>query len=294
MAFPVNISGLANKRAISIQTSLGGWRTWLVVSATLWLYAGVLRDLVADWWNDPGASYGFVIPPFALYFAWKRRREFSSAPESPAIWGLAGVTLACMALIAGRLGSEFFVTRLSLIVLLAALVWTFHGFARLRVLAFPLLLLATAIPLPQIVYSRIAVALQLLASETATGILRWFGETVYRDGNILRLPGLTLGVAEACSGLHSMASLAIFSVLIGYVHCPRVLPRVLLFSMAVPVAIAANVFRVTGTALLAGYSYQIAMGFYHSFSGWLVFLGSAGVILLLARSFERRPAAGIR
>jgi exosortase len=189
-------------------------------------------------------------------------------------------------LAAGRIGADFFVMRLSLILVLAGLLATFWGFARLRVLAFPLAVLATMIPLPGLIYTRIAIPLQLLASETATSVVRFLGGTIYREGNILQLPGLTLGVAEACSGLRSISALSIVALLMGFSHCRTALGRLLVFAFAIPLAIAVNVLRVSGTVLLASLSENLAMGFYHSFSGWAVFLGSSVVMFYLAKGFH--------
>jgi len=251
------------------------------------LYASTLLDLAHDWWTDEGASYGILIPPIALYIAWLRRKDTLSKPIVPDARGVLVLVLGCVVFLIGRLGAEFFLSRTSFVLVLTGLVWTFWGLPRSRSLAFPLVLLLTMVPLPNLVYNTIGIPLQLLASWASAAIIQSFGGTIFREGNVLQLPGFTLGVAEACSGLRSLASLSVASLLVGFLSCTRVHTRALLFALAIPLAVGVNILRVTGTAWLATYREEFAMGFYHLFSGWLVFMASFGILWLLARFFHR-------
>jgi exosortase len=127
----------------------------------------------------------------------------------------------------------------------------------------------------------------------ATHLAQFVGVAVFREGNVIHLAQVSLGVAEACSGLRSLGSLLVMGLLVGFVQCKRPLSRALLVALAIPIAIVVNVFRVCGTAILADYNYELAMGFYHTFSGWLVFLAGMalmfGTAQLLARWMEHRP-----
>lgn len=251
------------------------------------LYWPILSDLAVDWWTDEASSYGMLMPLLAGYIAWLKRKSTLAVPAQPDTRGLAAIAGACVMFLIGKLGAEFFLSRLSFVVLLGGLIWLFWGLSRLRRLAFPMLLLATMVPLPTLVYNQIGIPLQLFASATSASLIQFLGGTVYRDGNILQLPGLTLGVAEACSGLHSLAALSVAALLVGYILCKKMHVRAILFILAIPLAIALNVFRITGTAFLAMYRESFAMGFYHSFSGWLVFVLSFGLLIGLARGLHR-------
>jgi exosortase len=255
----------------------------LPMAVALILYAGPLSSLVSDWQHDEGASYGFLVPPIAIYLAYMGRHATFAIPARTDPRGLLLVLAACLTFLAGQLGGEFFTTRVSFVMLLAGAVWTFWGLARLATLKLPFVLLVTMIPLPAIIYNRIAVPLQLLASEAATWTVQAFGGTIYRDGNVLQLPNITLGVAEACSGLHSLASMVVASLLLGYIEFDRSMARVFLILLSVPLAIFVNILRVTGTAFLASYNAEYAEGFYHSFSGWLVFVAGFGALWLVAK-----------
>lgn len=240
------------------------------------LYYGVVPAMVAIWWQDPGYSHGLLIPPLALYIAWLHRQEVFAQPavsDGRGLWLTAG---ACLLYLLGKLGAEFFLMRISMVFLLGGLVWTFWGARRLQKLAFPLVLLLTMVPLPAVLYNRVAAPLQLFASGVATWVLQGIGIAVFQDGNIIHLANSSLGVAEACSGLRSISSLSVLALVLGYLLNQRLGARVALFLLAIPTAIAVNVLRIVGTALVAEQDPQLAEGFYHSFSGWLVFLVGFG------------------
>jgi exosortase len=195
-------------------------------------------------------------------------------------------------LLVGKLGAEFFLTRESLVIIIAGIILTYWGWERLWKLAFPLVLLATMVPIPTIVYNKLAAPLQLFSSWVASGTLESIGIPVFRDGNVMNLPDdLSLGVAEACSGLRSLSSLTVLALVVGYFVLSSVWGKAFLFLLAIPAAIAINVVRVTATALMAREDPRLAEGFFHSFSGWIVFVIGFGLLYMVATGIgwmERR------
>jgi exosortase len=273
-------------------------RVWLAAGAiaalVVAIYASTFGALAHDWWTDnQGASYGILIPPLVLYIAYARRAQTFSVPASYDARGVAVILLSCALFLMGKLGAEYFITRLSFVTMLAGLSLTFWGAGRTRTLGFPFLLLITMIPLPLLVYNRVTLPLQLFSSESAATIIQFFGGSVYRDGNVLHLANTTLGVAEACSGLHSLASLVVAAVLLGFAECTSLRSRVVLVILAVPLAIAVNVVRVTGTTFLAQVNPDYAEGFYHAFSGWAVFLVGFGLTWIIAKGLHRLLDRGV-
>jgi exosortase len=252
------------------------------------LYAAVWADMANDWWTQADLSQGMLLPPLALMVAWIERKNIFGKLAKPDNRGLLLTAFACVVFTFGKLASEDFMSRISSVLLLAGLIWTFWGAQRLRALAFPLLLLAAMVPLPALLYNTLAAPLQLFASDVASQLAEFCGVSVYRDGNIIQLAHTSLGVAEACSGLSCLSALMVGSLLMGYLLCGGSwLGRFILFACSIPLAIAVNVLRITGTAVLADYSAEWASGFYHLFAGWLVFVvGSLG-LYLIAR-FVRR------
>jgi exosortase len=268
-----------------------GLLAWIKVAViaglVIALYAAIITDLASEWWTSDASSYGMLVPPIALYLAYRRREVTFAIPAQPDPRGLALLSLACFVLLLGKLSSEYFLARSSLVLVLGGIVWTFWGFRRFRTLFFPLVLLGTMVPLPILVFNTLAAPLQLFASRIATDLAQMFGVSIYREGNIIHLATTSLGVAEACSGLNSLSSLVVASLLLGFLADATVLGRILLVVLSLPLAIAVNVLRVTGTAVLADYRPDFAIGFYHSFSGWLIFLVGFGALGLLGKLIFR-------
>jgi exosortase len=161
-----------------------------------------------------------------------------------------------------------------------------------------LFVLLLAIPLPAVLFNQITFPLQLMASRLASVMLPWAGVPVLREGNVIQLPAMQLEVAEACSGIRSLLSLFTLAVIYGYFLERNVGRRVLLALASVPIAVAANVARIFGTGLCVQYwDPDKAMGFFHEFSGWLMFVVSLACLYLvhnvagvLARRHQKVPA----
>lgn len=256
------------------------------------LYFAVLQDLAAEWLSESSASHGLLIPPLVIYLVWLGRSSILEQPAQPTGKGLWAIALGCLMFLVGRLGAEFFLSRISFVIVLTGLIWTFWGPARLKKFGFPLVLLATMVPLPVLVWNALASPLQLFASDTATTLAQALGVAIYRDGNIIHLANISLGVAEACSGLHSLSALMITSLLLGFLMLSSIGLRAVLFVLSIPMAIALNVARITGTAVLADYWQDIAFGFYHSFSGWLIFVFGFSGLWLIGRGVRRFDRKG--
>jgi exosortase len=260
----------------------------LVCTAILLVYFPVLSSLVRQWSSDENYSHGFIIIPFAAYFAWEKRRALEAAPLQPNAAGLGLVALSLLVLLAGLFGAELFLTRISLVGIVAGSVWFIWGTRHLRLLAFPILLLVLMVPLPAMIFNQIAFPLQLLASRAGETVLSASGVPVLREGNVLELATTRLEVAQACSGIRSLVSLFTLGIILGKLTEPRLSVRVLLAALTVPVAIAANAARVAGTGLLASWiGPAAAEGFFHTFSGWLVFVAAFSLLLLAQRALAR-------
>ena len=257
------------------------WPLIAVCAAGAWLYADVLANLVSDWAHDDNYSHGFLIPPVAAYFVWERRERLVEASIHPSPWGLIVVIGSLAVLVSGILGVEFFLTRVSLIGVIAGAVLFLFGWEHLRILSFSLAFLLLMIPLPAILFNQIAFPLQLFASKLGTGVLQSCAVPVLREGNVIVLANTSLEVAEACSGIRSLISLLTLGIVFGYFTDTRIWVRVVLALSTVPIAIVANGLRVAGTGLAAHYyGPEAAEGFFHTFSGWLVFV--VAFVMLLA------------
>ena len=200
---------------------------------------------------------------------------------------------------AGVAGAELFTQRTSLVLMLAGVVVYFWGGQLLRRVWVPLFLLLLAIPIPTIVLNKIAFPLQLFASRCAVWSMRLFDIPVLRQGNVIELMPLNsletkkLEVVEACSGIRSLMTLMTLAVVFAYFSYPPgpsgdsssksgkfsslrswgFWRSILIVFSAIPIAILTNALRVSGTGVLARYyGVKIADSFFHSFSGWVIYI----------------------
>jgi exosortase len=260
----------------------------VIGAAALAVYAPVLASLVRQWASDANYSHGFLVVPFALLFAWKARRGLASHHPRPHALGLAMVLGSMLLFVCGQLAAELFLTRVSLLGVIAGSILFLWGPSHLRTLFFPLVLLLLAVPLPALVLNQIALPLQLLASRAGEAVVTAAGIPILREGNVLILPETTLEVVEACSGIRSLASLLTLALIVGRLAEPRRWARVALAVLTIPIAIVANAARVAGTGLAAAWSGpQAAEGFFHTFSGWLVFVVAFCALMACARLLRR-------
>ena len=266
----------------------------LIALALIAVYYSVAFKLLQDWYEIPDYSHGFLVPLFSIFLIWDQRKTLSALPVKPTWGGLPLVVVALSVLILGVYGVELFTSRISFILLISGLVWTFLGAAWLKQLRFPILVLLLAIPFPNIIFNQITFPLQLLASSVASGILTLLGVPVLHEGNVIELPVMKLEVAEACSGIRSLMSLFTLAVFYGYFLEKSTTRRVILALASVPIAVAANALRIVGTGLCVQYWDPVkALGFFHEFSGWVMFVISLGFLYLVHRLMhlvQRKPA----
>jgi len=256
-----------------------------VLAGLLVAYLPMLRKLVYDWGHDDNYSHGFLIIPIALYLVWERRADLLAARPSPSSIGLLLVLVSLAVLVAGQLGAELFLTRISLLGVLAGAVLFLFGWEHLRRLWFPIAFLLLMIPIPAIIFNQIAFPLQLLASRFGETVLRILDIPVLREGNVITLANTQLEVAEACSGIRSLISLLTLGIVYGYFTDSRFSVRLVIALATIPVAIVANGLRVAGTGVAAyRYGPEAAQGFFHEFSGWVIFVISLALVFLIHRA----------
>jgi exosortase len=248
------------------------------------LYHHVIYKLISDWYTDENYSHGFLIIPIALFFIWERRAKLKEAAIKPNSIGVIVVLGSMAFLLAGILGSELFLTRISMLGTIAGAVLFIYGWNYLKVLILPIAFLLLMIPIPAIIFNQIAFPLQLLASRFGEMALTAWQIPVLREGNVINLANTSLEVAEACSGIRSLISLLTLGIVYGYFTDSRIWVRVILAIGTIPIAIAANGIRVAGTGIAAHYyGPEAAQGFFHTFSGWLIFIAAFIMMFIMYR-----------
>ncbi len=250
-------------------------------------YAPILWGLARQWAAGEDMSHGFFVPVVAGFVAWQRRAEIAAVEASPNYWGLAIAAWGGVQMVLGTLAAQLFVARTAFLVSLVGAVLFLGGPRLLKILAFPLLLLTFMFPIPAIVYARVTLPLQLLASGMAETILSALGVPVLRDGNVLELASQRLSVVEACSGIRSLVSLGFLALVYGYFFDRRTWMRGVLLAATVPIAIAANAARVTLMGLMGGYRADLARGVPHLAEGWVLFATALALVVALHRVVNR-------
>jgi exosortase len=254
-------------------------RSWiplpLIFCLIVILYAAVLKGLVTQWWSDQDYGHGFFVPLFSCYILWRERERWTRTEIKPSNFGFIVMIGAVGLLLLGSVGAELFISRFSLLVLLAGMILFLAGWRMLRAVSFPLGYLIWMIPIPAIIYNQITLPLQLIASRFATAWLELVQVPVLRDGNILVMSNYSLEVVEACSGIRSLMTLVALAVAYGYLTESRPWVRYALVVLMIPIAILTNALRIMGAGMLAHrYGPAVAEGFLHQFSGWVIFVGA--------------------
>jgi exosortase len=257
------------------------WQTAILAALSLWLYAPTLAHLIGQWSHDPNFSHGFFVPLFSAFVVWQERETLAKLSVHPSWSGLLILAFALLVLIVGQMGAEIFLARVSLLFMLSGLIVLFLGWGFLHALSFPLAFLLLMIPIPSIVFNQITFPLQILASKVAAATLPVLGVPILREGNVINLPTMALEVADACSGIRSLMSLVTLAIIYGYLMEKRLAVRWALAIAAIPISVGANSVRIIGTGLLVQYwDPDKAQGFFHTFSGWLIFVVSLLLLYL--------------
>jgi len=244
------------------------------------IYAPILYHMMLHWRAVDDYSHGFIIGPLAAYFAWERRAKLRRAPVEPSWWGVLPLALGLLSLTVGRMGVELMTMRAAFVFTLNGLVLLLLGREIYRILAFPLLFLFLAVPLPQSLVNVVSFPLQLMAADLAVSTLQLFGAPVLREGNIIHLPASQLFVADACSGLRSLMALGTLGVVFAYFFRKNPIERAVIVASTLPIAVLVNAFRVGLTTVLS-YTWgpQMAAGVIHQTEGFFTF-ALAFVVLL--------------
>jgi len=251
----------------------------ILVAVSFVFYWPVFRGLVADWYYDQNFSHGFLIAPISIYLFYTASKKFKENVPARG-YGLLIIVMAIILLILGTAGSEYFTTRFSFVIYLLGIAVFALGVNNAKIAWFPFFFLLFMIPIPNIIYTSMTMPLQLFASKATVFFLNIISIPSDLAGNIIYLPGYSLEVAEACSGLRSLFSLFALSFLVGYLFLRGFWQILILALAAVPIAIAANVLRVLLIAILAYlYSPAVAEGFLHQFSGLFVFVIAMAMVL---------------
>lgn len=269
----------------------------IVTLLLLWVavFCPIYPDMVQTWLDHSDNSHAFLVPFIALYFVWDRRSELAAAPLGSSAWGGGILAVSLFVYIASYAGGIAFPARIAMVGALFGLVWFCLGSSFIRLLAFPISFLLFMVPVPDSLISRVSMPLQLFATRLSAKLIESCSIPVYREGNMLYFIQTQLEVAEACSGIRSIVSLTMLSLVFCYFSRGGWWRKAFLVAAAIPIAVTANIVRVMGTGILAHfYGDKVARGFLHEFSGIVIFVFSLGVMFVVHVLINRKRVENVQ
>lgn len=247
------------------------WQHWLpVLLGLLAMYLPTFWDLSQGLWSKEQHFHQPIVAGLALWLFWRGYRSWQPLGQSNAVLAWLPVGFGILCYVLGR--SQVFqpLEVASLIPLLGGLLWLVGGAAALRAMWFPVLFIAFAVPLPDSLLDPVLLPLKMLVSNLVEQGLYSLGYPIARDGVVLNIGPYRMFIADACSGLNSMISLAAIGSLYIYIReHPSKLQNFILLLGIVPLAFSANMARVA-SLVLATYHGGDAVGQkVHDYAGML-------------------------
>jgi exosortase len=186
-----------------------------------------------------------------LYISvWEKRTAFRAASTSPSWFGLVPLGIGVVLFWLGELGGEFYTMYISSWFVLVGMAWTYVGWNKLKVIGFPLCFLITMFPFPGVINSNLTSKLKLISSELGVAMLRIYGTSAYREGNVIDVGFTKLQVVDACSGLRYFLPLIILGILLAYYFRAAMWKRIALVLFAIPLSIITNSLRIASVGIL--------------------------------------------
>ncbi|MFA7173775.1 MAG: exosortase/archaeosortase family protein [Kiritimatiellia bacterium] len=237
-----------------------------MIKHTIFLYKDPLEDM----------SHGWVIPFISGFLLLRQRRLFSVAAGKPSLVGLLWVIPCLLIFWFGAGGSQTRLEQISLVGLLWSITYAFWGRDVAKLAMFPIGFLVFTIPMSSI-FDSLTVHLRILSSSFACVLMNGFGLEIQRSGTALfsTISGceFNVDVAAPCSGIRSVFALMALTAVYAYYSQKTLLQKGLLFLMSVPLAVMGNMVRILSICIVAVMGGQeLATGFYHDYSGYIVFL----------------------
>ncbi len=261
----------------------------VIFALFLYMYREVLVGLVRQWLDDQNYNHGLLVLPLSVLLLYRSLEQIPDKRESSLMAAMPLLLLGLMLFTLGQAAAELFTLRSSMLLMFWGLVRGIWGKQTFRVLRFPLFFLIFMIPLPYIVFYRVAFPLQLASAAASTAVLEWLGVPLVRTGNIIHMSRVSLDVVTACSGLRSLLALVTFGTLAAGLFAMPWRHRIMLVALSVPIAMGTNALRIIITAVLVHTSGQSFLeGALHQAMGIVTFSLGIGLLFLLGGSFRWR------
>jgi EpsI family protein len=247
----------------------------------LGIYYSTFNWLFTKDWPREDFSYGYLIPFVVLYLIWEKRADLQKKPSVSSWNGLALLVPGIFLFWLSELGGEFFSLYLSFWFIVVSLCWINLGWEKLKTISFALVIALTMFPPPHFIADKLSLKLKLISSQLGVAMIQLYGQSAYRQGNIIDLGFTRLQVVDACSGLRYLFPLLVLGLLLAHFYKAAFWKKAVLVISTIPLTIFTNSLRIAITAILSEVvSPKVAEGFFHGFSGWFIFMFALTVLLL--------------
>ena len=281
-----------NLKAIPCITLINSFKIALCGVLLMGLYYSALIIMIGCW-DKAEYNYCYLIPFVVLYLLWDKKENLAALPSVPSWKGMIPLCFGLVLFWLGELGGEYLTLYISFWLVLVGLLWMHLGWQKIKTIAFALFMALTMFPLPNFLYNKISVKLQLISSKLSVSLMQLYGMSIQREGNIIDLGFAQLQVVDACSGIRSLISLTVLGLLMTYFFRAPFWKRAVLLCSTVPLAIFANSVRLASTGILyQSWGREVAEGFFHGFSGWIIFVFAFAVLLLEMWVLGKIPQTG--
>ncbi len=266
---------------LALLAALSIWNFWSMITFTCAMFNSPIEDM----------SHGWVVPFFSIYLIWRQREELKAAARGPSIAGcLAVAGMLVLAWFGGR-GGQSRLEQVAMIGLVWAFPYALWGRGVARLMVFPAAFLLFTVPVSSFI-DFFTIHLRIFSSSIATGLLNGLGLDVHRSGTALfsRTAGaeFSVDVADPCSGIRSLFAMMALAAGYGYLTQKTIVRKWLLFISSIPIAMVGNMFRIMSICLVASaFGQDVATGFYHDYSGYVIFLVGIGLVLAFSKYLDR-------
>ncbi len=251
-------------------------------------FAGVLGDLYNIWNLKPEYSHGIMIPVLSAFLIWRQRVELRTLPFTGSWLGIVLIVAGMLLRLLGVQTTMQTLQHYAFLFVLYGLVLALTGPVVFRRLWMPLLMLVFAVPLPSFFNNALSLQLQLVSSQVGVWIIRAAGTSVLLEGNVIDLGSYQLEVAEACSGLRYLFPLMTLGFIVAYLFRGPMWKRITIFLVTIPITVLMNSLRIGFIGITVDrWGRSMAEGALHDFEGWVVFMASTAVLLLIAVALAR-------
>jgi len=243
----------------------------VLLGAVLWSLWPVLTGMVERWSGDPRYAHGYLVPIFSLALLWMRREQLLGENFRPSTWGLVFIAFGSAIQLFGAYYVTHSIEGFALLAYLAGLALLVGGWPTFRWSWPSILFLLFMIPLPWRLEKALGPTLQDLATLSSTFLLQTVGFMAFSHGHVIQLNDYRIVVVEACSALSMLITFIALSTGMALIVKRPLLDKIVLVFSAIPVALVANIARITLTGILhETIGRQGADTFYHDLAGWVM------------------------